>query len=671
MCDFVFKDNNLLKFSNQFFLYIIDMFLFTPECLDPDDADNIYNPFIISVINNQYYPLLNKLNQKSKFLKENLKYIFKYQIFQYYEEDLFNRKLNTDHNSNHLEIEIYLGKSSYKYFLRAYEVLYEILNSNKEIPLKNIKELFCISFCNFFLEKFTFYLVSQRQLVCDYYYYSIIEFFNSKNDNIIKTFKLFILNELKTKYIVDKKEFLNINKWTEEYYLEELFKEIDLKIIENNNTLKNMEYQYPFYNELLSIPIVKENDIKEIFKIDENAQKKYPILYSYLNTNKEKLQYLKSFKEINDFINYMIQKYSYKILRDQAKYIKLKDELSKKNIPADLFELYKITDKYKKYELYPKKLDEEDILSFFLIDDGELGYGMYLASIYEKYILIQNNFLYDVIDNINKSNNNKNKKLEYLKEKIHEEINIHKANEYNILSFTNTNENFHSFNEIIFFYSYKDSFNNNFDFEHSKNKINFNLEEIEEQLEYLLLKKKKFKNNIDFVIYQYEGFRSDNSSILSSFFDKYSPKTLNTLEHNYLVGCTHGNSTEFFIKVFFYLQSLIKLYSDLPSLDKDIKIEYSINDFKPLYDIYDMKYLFLERFTISQIISIYEYLELLWFNEIKENMFVDYKKVINEEKKKNIEKFFQDNKSVVINKLVISTTIRKFISRYLVGKRQD
>lgn len=109
MCDFVFKDNNLLKFSNQFFLYIIDMFLFTPECLDPDDADNIYNPFIISVINNQYYPLLNKLNQKSKFLKENLKYIFKYQIFQFYEEYLFNRQLN---NSNHLEIETYLGESS-------------------------------------------------------------------------------------------------------------------------------------------------------------------------------------------------------------------------------------------------------------------------------------------------------------------------------------------------------------------------------------------------------------------------------------------------------------------------------------------------------------------------------------------------------------------------------
>lgn len=85
-------------------------------------------------------------------------------------------------------------------------MLYEILNSNKEIPLKNIKELFCISFCNFFLEKFTFYLVSQRQLV-SVYYHSIIQFFNAKNDNIIKTFKLFILNELKTKYIVNKKNF--------------------------------------------------------------------------------------------------------------------------------------------------------------------------------------------------------------------------------------------------------------------------------------------------------------------------------------------------------------------------------------------------------------------------------------------------------------------------------
>ena len=553
------------------------------------------------------------------------------------------------------------------------------MNSKKEIPLKNIKKLFCLSYCNFYLEKFVFYLASQKELVSGSKY-NIIEFFNNKNNNIIKTFKLFILNELKIKYIVDKKEFLNIKKLTKEYFLEELFKEIDFNILENDNMIKNIEYKYPFYNELLSIPIVKENNIKEFFKRDENAKRKYPILYSFLNTNKENLKYLKSFKEINNFVNYMREKYSYKISRDEAKYIKIKDEINKNNIPADLFnnfykvykqfELYKITDKYIKSLLPPRELSKEDSLSFFLIDDGELGHGMYLAAIYEKYILIQNNFLNDVIESINNSNDSNNKNLEYLKEKINEEINIHKANEYNILSSDITNEYFYS---LIFFYSYKDSFNNNFDFEHSKKiTVNFNLEEIEEKLEYLLLKKRKFKNNIDFVIYHNEEFRSDNSSILSTFFSKYSPKKLNQLEQKFLHNFKNEYSSEFIKQIYFSLQSMIKLYSELPSLDQDILIKETFNYNKSFIDFcYDLKYLFEKPFTISQIIPIYEYFEHFCFDEIKKNIWPEYKEKINEEKEKNIQKFFKDNKSIVINKLVISSTIRKFISRYLVGRRMD
>ena len=472
LCDFILEDSNLLNYSNEFFLNIINQFSFTPECLDERDIGDIDNPFLNSVIDNQYYPLLNIINEKAKikFLEENLKYIFKLEIFNYYECEL-----NSCHNNAKLEIDTYLHESSFDYFLRAHDILYEILNSKKEIPLKNIKKLFCLSYCNFYLEKFVFYLVAQKELV-SLSRSNIIEFFNNKNNNIIKTFKLFILNELKTKYIMDKKEFLNIKKWTIEYFLEEeLFKEIDFNILENDNMIKNIEYKYPFYSELLSIPIVKENNIKEFFKRDENAKRKYPILYSFLNTNKENLKYLKSFKEINNFVNYMREKYSYKISRDEAKYIKIKDEINNNNIPVDLFnnfykaykqfELYKITDKYNKSLLPPRELSKEDSLSFFLIDDGDLGHGMYLAAIYEKYILIQNNFLNDVIESINNNNDSNNKNLEYLKEKINEEINIHKANEYNILSSDITNESFYS---LIFFYSYKDSFNNNLDFEHSK-----------------------------------------------------------------------------------------------------------------------------------------------------------------------------------------------------------
>ena len=55
--------------------------------------------------------------------------------------------------------------------------------------------------------------------------------------------------------------------------------------------------------------------------------------------------------------------------------------------------------------------------------------------------------------------------------------------------------------EMLLFYSYRDSFNKLGEFDFSKkDKLKYNLEEIEEQLENLLLPgKRKFTNKIDFV----------------------------------------------------------------------------------------------------------------------------------------------------------------------------
>ena len=166
LCDFVLNDMNLIIFSNGFILYIIKEFSFIPECLDQNNTNSEDNPFLNSVINNQYYPLLDKINQKSKdkILEEYLKYIFKFTIFRYYKVKLSNRKLHSNLNDysseTEIEIDTYFGEESYKCFLGAHNMLYSILNSYEQIPIKNIKKLFCISFCSFFLEKFVFYTIS-------------------------------------------------------------------------------------------------------------------------------------------------------------------------------------------------------------------------------------------------------------------------------------------------------------------------------------------------------------------------------------------------------------------------------------------------------------------------------------------------------------------------------
>ena len=120
---------------------------------------------------------------------------------------------------------------------------------------------------------------------------------------------------------------------------------------------------------------------------------------------------------------------------------------------------------------------------------------------------------------------------------------------------------------MVLFYSYKDSFNENFEFDFSKkDRITFNLEEIEGQLEYLLLPgKKKFSTKLDFVIYQFEGFRDQNSSILSTFINKYPQKSLNKDEERILYDFkSEQYSIDSIKKILFSIQLMITFYNELP-----------------------------------------------------------------------------------------------------------
>ena len=1174
LCDIILKDNKLLKISNEFLIHILDAFSFTPDSLDLKN-NNPDNPFAKSVEKNKNFPLLKKIDEKvnCKILSENLKYIFKFKIYNYYEE--INKQIEIEDDKIKTEINNYLGDKSLLYFKNAYDSLIEIRNAKNKNKIKNkdIKKIFCIVYCSFFLEKFVYYISKQKNLVsaCRS---EIIKFLKGGETDIKKTFKLFILKELKTKYIIERTNFLNIEKWSEEYLLKELFEnfkfykktddelqgslenlffggyeieylrqekdrrnfqssneiyknrklslseflcnldifinenlstlktkegqvlcknslimkefnnlvnkssvyssstkklinlffeekeynnklsktiretnyfeillyaykfsilcslsnnnsiyskminekiidnikkayipgadlycdlwveaylnmkkkvgqnhdsgyacgyyicdcgeyyfqqscgvptdisycancykkiggldqrlikreedkgvykirriypseknknlvearsdlksiygekfengypyemfnnfeermkkemnkdykgiyepsyltfideaktirnlnsqityrllnfivysniyfslkcgyitfkdininnyipieekpyegnyslddsyndyrayllnerkkgisdeksiieilrlnwvilekqlksknissiqifintiigdlfnlmkncgemstpeqrnrfeievdklinqsitdykinsqnytkniekvmssslELEYIILERDNMIENIDYKFPYYYEFLSIPIVKENDIKEILKTIENVDKKYPVLCSYLNSSKKNIEYLQTFSQINNFVNYTIEHYSNTISREEAKSRKIIEEIKKKEIPNNLFnEFLKAFNEHKLYEIatqfdchsfkFPlRKFNQNDYLSTFLIDNGVQDYGMQIAGLYQKFISFQNSFLDNVIYNIPENNNNIGmEKLVYLKEKIKQEINCQKANKYNIISFDITTENYNSFLEMVLFYSYKDSFKENFEFDFSKkDKIKFNLEDIEEQLEYLLLPgKKKFNNKLDFVIYQYEGFRNQNSSVLTTFISQYPQEDLNEGEKKILYDFRNEQySTDSIKKILFSIQLMITFYTEQLTPDKNALISETINDFPHYFKIpEDTKSLFKNPFTISKIISVYEFFEFLCFGEFRKNIDPNYKEELNEEKKSKINIYFQkeENKNILINKIVICTTIRKFISRSLVGIRED
>ena len=351
--------------------------------------------------------------------------------------------------------------------------------------------------------------------------------------------------------------------------------------------------------------------------------------------------------------------------------------------------LYLIGDRFgcKELKFEKRELNENDCLAFFLIDKGVQSYGMQIASIFQKFINNQNTFLRNIFDNILPENH----KLNLLKNKIIKNpIDIQKANKCNLISLNIKTENYQSFNELLLLYSYKESFDkdNHLTFEKS-NKIYYNFEQIEEELENLLLPEKKlFTDKIYPVIYQYEGFRGEeNSSILPSFIASNPQKDLNDTQKKILYKFKlEQYSREIRKKILFSIQLIITFYLDKPYGETLIKD--TLNDLPNYFVIPTItKDLLINNdFKVNEILSIFEYFELLCFEEFKNNLDLGYKKELTKEQIENINLYYiyeNQNKSkneinenhkqikFKIPKIELCSTLRKVMSRSLTGLRED
>ncbi len=77
------------------------------------------------------------------------------------------------------------------------------------------------------------------------------------------------------------------------------------------------------------------------------------------------------------------------------------------------------------------------------------------------------------------------------------------------------------------------------------------------------------------------------------------------------------------------------------------------------------------NFTLSKLLSIYEYFELLCYEDFKRNTNEDYFTPIPEDKKKKLNEYFEKKEveGILISKTILSGAVRKFISRFLIGDR--
>ena len=409
---------------------------------------------------------------------------------------------------------------------------------------------------------------------------------------------------------------------------------------------------------------------------------------------------LKNLSKINNLTNILLDIYSYKIgreegatkiLKNELKYI---EEIMKNSEPFEneyinpFFdgwnEIKEKCTQYKCRSLLDKKeealrLNISSYLSYFLVDDGERGGGMFLASAFENFISWQNNFINSVI-NKNKMNGILNSYVSQLEQ----EIDIQDAKEDEILDI---NKNTYKYlNDLIRSCSMRNILEKGNKINYEKyNEIEYNYDFIEEELAKKILPgKKKFKNTIKFMTYLYEGFRGGNSEILNEYIAKYPSRELNKMEKDSLIGFISENKSKgIYNDVFSSLQILMNeiikenyelttlIYQIIENLPK-----HSINSqlTKLLQEKYELDInQELKLFSIDCLVPFLEFFESLCWEEIKQNICEDYKLKLSEENKKYIIEYFEKNQKPenIINKKNVTDALRKLMSRSIVGRREE
>ena len=379
---------------------------------------------------------------------------------------------------------------------------------------------------------------------------------------------------------------------------------------------------------------------------------------------------------MNPFENYALLKYSNKITRIDSKRTLIKTELAQINDEKikkkyDNFERgYNSVSKYAlkfgcKELPHEKKISSEDPIAFVLNDNGELGYGMYIAAAYSQFIEYQNSFLDSVLANIDLS------ELRYFKDQIEKEISCQKATSLEVVSFDIHSDTFISFYELITCYSFRNCYDNenNIVYEKYRN-IEYDFNNINIELGKILLPgKRKFSTEQNYIIFAFEGYIGKNSNVIQIFNKNFHSKKIN---NNVKIELRNDLAAYADYKeILFNLQILIfHFHNNKSNIKPDTTISKAIENLPEIIQIPQNTKEFISRrdLKMNELIDLYEFIEYLAYRIILENVADIYKMKLNDEQKNRLNKYFEKKRQ--ITKTQFATTIRKYISRYLSGTKQ-
>ena len=449
------------------------------------------------------------------------------------------------------------------------------------------------------------------------------------------------------------------------------------------------EKEYPM---LEYFNMTKYKTIEDFIKRMDKTEK-YPLINQIIMENPDNynMKYLPPF---NEFINYMIEIYSFKISRDEAKKKILQNEEIFKNMEFQkkfnnfLKAWEQIKNKAIKYlcrqEMAIKNLSEKDYLIYFLNDNGELGGGMYLASACQNFISWQNAFLKPIID-ANTFNGILNCYIHNIKKKIR--LQEAKARQILLIDERFSNSKYKDFKEVIYSFSQRNIFSENGTINYSDyNSFKYDYEAIEEELGKIILPGIclfEGEKELNFVTFWSEGFRGGRSQILSEFYLKYPQKSLDDKEKkiiiNYINEMNKDNINGYDFKEFFASMQIIIFYLNEKGIVNIVEKISNILKNAPAYlkisD--DCKNFFCKEgniLTIDKIMNIFFFIEHLCFTDLEKTLQEEYKAKIPEDIKEKIKNKFLNNKddaNVIYTIKDLGGAIRRLISRYLAGKTEE
>ena len=455
------------------------------------------------------------------------------------------------------------------------------------------------------------------------------------------------------------------------------------------------EKEYPLFRYFNYTKYKSEDDMYKRM----NEENRYPLIKQFIVGNPEvrNLSYLLNF---NEFTNYMVNYYSFKISRDYAKENALEDEdvVKKKDFNKKFKNFTEAWDHIKKYSIkyqcreemeVKESFSKKDKLINFLIDNGEMKNGMYLAAACQKFIEWQNLFLQPILD-VNMYDGI----LHNYANTISKTIPVYEAKKEQIVLIKERFQNYGKyidFHDLIYAYSERNIFGENGKINYSDyNTFVYDYDRIEEELGKIVLSgvccfDKETKLN--FMIYWGEGFRGGNSQMLIKLYGKYKQIDLKKEEkeiiYNYISKMNKknperdGENKNYDFKDFFAsMQMLIFYLTERGVMAEKEKINNVIKNSPSYLKLSEDCISFFDNegkdFELNKIMSLFCFFEHLCFNDLAETLQNEYKASIPEDiKNKIIEKLIKNpDKEDKIPIKSLGTATRRLISRYLAGKMQ-